>query len=89
MALGASPASVVHLSVRPAAVLILAGMIVGAVVAVIATEILQSSGMNHVAIDARAAVPLIAAFAAVALTAAWWPARKAGLADPAALLRRE
>ena len=89
VALGATPASVVRLSVKPAAILIGAGVIAGLAAGAVATEILQSSGMNHVAMDARAAVPLALVFAMVALSAAWWPARRAGMADPAASLRRE
>jgi len=89
VALGATPASVVRLSVRPAAVLIVTGVIVGSAAGAVATEIMRSSGMSHVAIDPRAAVPLAVVFTIVALTAAWWPARKAALADPALLLRRE
>jgi predicted permease len=89
VALGATPASLVRLSVRPAAVLIVTGVVVGTAVGAVATEIMRSSGMSQVAIDARAVVPLAVVFTIVALTAAWWPARKAGLADPASLLRRE
>ena len=89
LALGATPESVVRLSVRPAAMLILTGVIAGVAAGAVATEILRSSGMSHVAIDARAALPLAVVFAMVALTAAWWPARRAGMADPAASLRRE
>ena len=89
VALGATPSSVVRLSLRPAAILIVTGIILGTVVGIVATEILKSSGMSQVTIDARAAVPLAVAFAIVALTAAWMPARRAGLADPAASLRVE
>ena len=89
VALGATPASVVRLSLRPAMVLILAGVIAGLAVGVAATEVLRSSGMSQVTIDARAAAPLAVVFAIVALTAGWWPSRKAGLVDPASLLRRE
>ena len=89
VALGATPASLVRLSVRPAAVLIVTGVVVGTAVGAVATEILRSSGMSQVAIDARAVVPLAVVFTIVALTAAWWPARKAGLTDPASLLRRD
>jgi hypothetical protein len=89
VALGATPSSVVHLTLRPAAVLIVAGIVLGTAVGVGATEILKASGMSQVALDARAAVPLAVVFAMVALTAAWWPARRAGLADPAAALRAE
>jgi predicted permease len=89
VALGATPASVVRLSVRPAAVLIVAGVVAGMAAGAVATQVLRSSGMSQVAIDPRAAVPLAVVFTMVALTAAWWPARKAGGADPASLLRRE
>jgi predicted permease len=89
VALGATPTSVVRLSVRPAAVLIAVGVIAGLGVGAAATEVMRSSGMSQIALDARAAIPLAIMFALVALTAAWWPARKAGLADPSALLRRE
>jgi predicted permease len=89
VALGATPESVVRLSLRPAAVLIAAGVIGGVAVGLTATQIMRSSGMSHVTIDPRAAIPLAVLFSTVALTAAWWPARKAGLADPSVLLRRE
>jgi putative ABC transport system permease protein len=89
VALGATPASVVRLSLRPAAILIVSGVVFGVVVGMVATEILRSSGMSQVTIDARAAVPLAVAFALVALLAAWWPARRAGMADPVAALKAE
>ena len=89
VALGATPASVVRLSLRPAAILIVSGVVFGVVVGMVATEILRSSGMSQVTIDARAAVPLAVAFAVVALLAAWWPARRAGMADPVAALKAE
>ena len=89
VALGATPESVVRLSLRPAIVLIAVGVVAGAAVGVTATQIMRASGMSHVTIDPRAAIPLAALFTVVALTAAWWPARRAGLVDPATLLRRE
>ena len=89
MALGATPSSLVQLSVRPAAVLIGAGVMLGFGIGAVATHIFRVSGMSHVAVDLRAAVPLALLFATIALFAAWWPARKAGLVDPASLLRRE
>ncbi len=89
VALGATPESVVRLSLRPAAILIAAGVVVGVAVGVAATQIMRASGMSHVTIDPRAAIPLAILFTMVAMTAAWWPARKAGLADPSVLLRRE
>ena len=88
-ALGATPSSLVRLSLRPTTVLIVVGIVAGSAVGAAATHVLRSSGMDHVAIDLRAAVPLALVFASVVLAAAWWPARKAGLMDPASLLRRE
>jgi ABC-type antimicrobial peptide transport system permease subunit len=89
VALGATPSSVVRLSVGPAAMLIATGVVIGLVVGAVATALMRSAGMSQVDLDARAAVPLAVVFTLVALAAAWWPARKAGLADPASLLRRE
>jgi predicted permease len=89
MALGATPSSLVKLTVRPAAVLIAIGVVAGSAVGAAVTFVLRASGMSHLAIDLRAAVPLALVFTVVALIAAWWPARRAGLADPAASLKAE
>jgi ABC-type lipoprotein release transport system permease subunit len=34
-------------------------------------------------------MPVAVLFTLVAMTAAWWPARRAGMADPAASLKQE
>jgi predicted permease len=89
VALGATAGSLVRLMVRPAASLILIGATFGTVAGVIAAQIIQSEAAGLAPIDVRLALPAAALFALIAMAAAWLPARRAGLADPAAALKRE
>jgi ABC-type lipoprotein release transport system permease subunit len=51
--------------------------------------VMQSESSGLAPLDFVAVLPVAAAFTFVAMIAAWWPARRAGMADPAASLRRE
>lgn len=89
LALGATPMSLVRLIMRPAAVLILFGVVVGGVVGVAVAQMIQSQSAGLAPLDLTAGIPIALAFAAVALAAAWWPARRAAMADPSTSLRSE
>jgi predicted permease len=89
LALGATPTSLVRLVMRPAAMLILIGAIVGGAVGAAVALVIQSESSSLPPLDPAAAVPIAIAFAIVAMAAAWWPARRAGMADPARSLKAE
>lgn len=89
LALGATPASLVRLTMRPAGVLIVVGVAIGTVVGAAAATVMQSESVGLPPLDLVAVIPLSGMFMIVAMAAAWWPARRAGMADPAASLRRE
>lgn len=89
LALGATPTSLMRLMMKPAVVLIAVGVGVGCVIDAAAARIVQSNSVGLAPLNFVAVLPLAAAFTVVAMLAAWWPARRAGLLDPAALLRRE
>jgi predicted permease len=89
LALGATPANLVRLIMRPAAMLIGIGVVAGAAAGVAIAQVIQSQSAGLPPLDLAAGIPIAMAFAVVAIGAAWWPARKAGLADPARSLRAE
>ena len=89
LALGATPASLVRLTMRPAAVLIAIGVVLGTSVGTAIARVVQSQSFGLAPLDLRAILPVALAFTSVSLLAAWWPARRAGRADPAESLRRE
>ena len=89
LALGATPANLVRLIMRPAAILILVGAVIGGALGAGVALVLQSESSSLPPLDPVAAVPIALAFAVVATAAAWWPARRAGMADPARSLRAE
>jgi predicted permease len=89
LALGATPSSLVRLAMRPAGVAIVAGVAIGCVLGATVAKIVQAASVALAPLDLVAVIPVAAIFTVVAMTSAWWPARRAGLADPAASLRRE
>lgn len=89
LALGATPMNLVRLVMRPAALLIGFGVFLGGILGVGVARMIQSQSAGLPPLDLTAALPIVIAFAGVALFAAWWPARRAGMADPARSLRAE
>jgi putative ABC transport system permease protein len=88
-ALGASRRAVRGLVLRRSVALAAAGVLAGAVLALFAGRLLESSLYRVSARDPLVYAGAAAAALAVSLLAAWWPARRAGRADPAELLRGE
>jgi hypothetical protein len=89
LALGATPSSLVRLIMRPAGVAIAIGVVLGTGLGAAGAQVMQSMSVGLPPLDLVTVFPVAVAFTVVALAAAWWPARLAGLADPAASLRRE
>ncbi len=89
LALGATPSSLVRLAMRPAGVAIVVGVGIGCVLGATVAKVVQATSVGLAPVDLVAVIPVAAIFTVVAMTSAWWPARRAGMADPAASLRRE
>jgi putative ABC transport system permease protein len=89
IALGATPSSLVRLTMRPAGWSILAGVAIGCVLGATVAKLAQATSVGLAPLDFAAVIPVAAAFTMVAMLSAWWPARRAGKMDPAASLRRE
>lgn len=87
LALGATPRGLVQLALRPALILITAGAAVGIGAGLAGATAMQSAFPGLAALRPVAALPVVVLYFAVAGFAAWWPARRAGSADPAAALR--
>jgi putative ABC transport system permease protein len=89
MAIGAARGDVVRLLMKQGLGLVLAGMIIGLALAVVAakfaSKVLYGSGGFDVL--TFAAVPIV--LIGVAATAIWIPSRKASGLDPVMALRRE
>jgi hypothetical protein len=89
LALGATPGSLVRLTMRPAGASIVAGVGIGCVLGATIAKLVQATSVGLAPLDFTTVIPVAAAFTMVAMTSAWWPARRAGKMDPAASLRRE
>ena len=87
LALGATPGGLVQLALRPAFILISAGVAAGIGAGLAGAMVMQSAFPGLAALRPVAALPVVVLYFAVAGLAAWWPARRAGSADPAAALR--
>jgi putative ABC transport system permease protein len=89
LALGATPSAVARLVVRRGFALAVAGVSVGLVVAAIATRALDGLlfGIQHM--DAPTFIVVSVILTAIALLAAWLPARRASRVDPLAAMRAE
>jgi predicted permease len=88
LALGATPAAIVQLVMRPSLLLLAAGVVMGGLGGVVASRVLESEFLGLAPVTWTAMIPLALIFAAVAATAAWVPARRAGTIEPAAALRQ-
>ena len=89
LALGATPSSLVRLTIRPAGVSIVIGVALGSVLGAVMAKVVQSESVGLAPLDMMAVLPVAAVFTVVAMMSAWWPARRAGMADPAISLRRD
>jgi predicted permease len=89
LALGGTPSSLVRLTMRPAAVSIAIGVAAGSVLGAVVAKVVQSQSVGLAPLNLLIVLPVAALFTLVAMPSAWWPARRAALADPATSLRRE
>jgi ABC-type antimicrobial peptide transport system permease subunit len=89
MALGATPTAVTRMFLSHAAGWTLAGIVVGLAGALAVTELLSGMLFQVNARDPWSLAAAPALLLAVALTAAWLPARRAARIDPVRTLREE
>jgi putative ABC transport system permease protein len=89
IALGARPASVVALVLREAARIAAAGILIGLVVAALATKLLHGLLYDVGASNTFVYVSAAVVVAIVAVVSSWAPARSATKVDPAIALRAE
>jgi len=89
MAVGATPARIFALVYRRVGGMLAAGMAAGALATWAARRLLATVVTIQPERDALALAALAGAFLAVALLAAWFPARRAATVDPMATLRAE
>ncbi|MDQ2930963.1 MAG: ABC transporter permease [Gemmatimonadota bacterium] len=87
IALGAQRGDVLGMVLRQGASLAIAGILVGAVVALALTRLLTGLVYGVSTTDPVAFLGVIALIAAVALVASWLPARRAAAVDPMNVLR--
>lgn len=89
MALGATAADVLRLTLRDAGVLTAAGVGIGLVLAVSLGRAMSSAMFGLIPLEPQAFVVVSAALAIVSLLAAYLPARRSSRFDPAAVLRAQ
>jgi putative ABC transport system permease protein len=88
-ALGASPKNLLMLVGRFAFRLLLAGSVVGLVIAVIINRVIVSMLFETLPLDLVTILTSVAVLALVGLLASYLPARRAAYADPSLVLRGE
>jgi ABC-type antimicrobial peptide transport system permease subunit len=89
MALGSTPAAVARLVIRRAAWWAVGGAAAGVLGAVFAGSAIQSLLFEAPATDAATLAAVVALLFAIALVAAWAPARRAARVDPMTALRHD
>lgn len=89
IALGARHAHVVSLMMRGGVVPIATGVGVGVLLSIIGSSALRSVVFGVAPTDALTYVATVVALVAIAMVAAWWPARRAARVDPLAAMRPE
>ena len=88
-ALGARPADVVRMLTGEAVAVVLAGAFAGMACLPAASSSIQSIVGGSAHTDLTLAGAIVALFSVLAFASAYWPARRAGQASPAELLKRE
>jgi putative ABC transport system permease protein len=89
MALGALPGSILRIVMKDVAVVLSAGLLAGAAISFVAVRLLQKLLFGLVARDPLTIATAIGVLSAVALLAAYLPARRAMRVDPMVALRYE
>ena len=89
MALGAQREAVLKLVLRQGAAIVAIGVVAGVAGAAALTRYLEACCIGLAALDVATFAVVAAAFAAVAMLAAYLPARRATAIDPLAALRHE
>jgi predicted lysophospholipase L1 biosynthesis ABC-type transport system permease subunit len=89
MALGARRGDVLGLVLREGLSPVMAGLVVGAAVAVVAARLMRTLVFGITPLDPASFALAGASLVAVALVAAWIPARRAAAVDPLVALREE
>jgi len=89
LAIGATASGLVRLVLRDAIALAIAGSAVGLGLALVLTRLMRSALFDTAPADPRALAASAAAMGVAVLAGAWIPARRAGQADPAGLLRSD
>jgi len=89
IALGARPGGVVAMILRETAVVVMAGLTVGAALAYAASRLVGSLLYGVAPLDAATMAMAVGLLVLVAMGAAYLPARRASRLDPMAALRRE
>ena len=87
MALGTTPAAVVRLVLSRVGLLVAAGLMLGTVVSWWATQFASALLYDLAPRDVPTTIVAVLVLASVAGVAAWWPARRAAMIDPASVLR--
>jgi putative ABC transport system permease protein len=88
MALGATRADVIRMTVRQTATLTAIGIVIGVVLAVLLGRLIEAGLFGLTSTDPRMIGGLAAALAVAALTAGYLPARRAASLDPSQALRQ-
>ncbi len=89
VALGAAPSAILKLVLRQAGALIGVGIVIGVAGSLVLTRFLEGFLFQIKTTDWRAYAAAVALLAAVALIAAWIPARRGARVDPMSALRQE
>jgi predicted permease len=87
-ALGATEGSVMRFVMRPCLWLLAAGLVMGSAAGTLAATALQSEFLGLAPIDVKVVAPAVLLLGAVAVAAAWLPARRATAIEPASALKQ-
>jgi putative ABC transport system permease protein len=89
LALGATARDVLRLTLRQAALLTAAGLVLGLVASIVIGSFMSSAMFGLIALDRTTVAVVGLALAAVAFTAAYVPSRRALRLDPSSILRAQ